>query len=34
MGTGLPFSLNARQLHSWWHFAGGKEIINEILAQV
>ena len=32
-GTGLPFSLNARQLHSWWHFAGGKEIINEVLAR-
>ena len=33
MGTGLPFSLNARQLHSWWHFAGGKEIINEVMAR-
>jgi TRAP-type mannitol/chloroaromatic compound transport system substrate-binding protein len=33
MGTGLPFSLNARQLHSWWHFAGGKEIINEVMAK-
>ena len=32
-GTGLPFSLNARQQHSWWHFAGGKEIINEVLAR-
>ena len=33
-GTGVPFGLNARQQHSWWHFAGGKEIINEVLAQV
>src|SRR5215216_574640 len=33
MGTGLPFSLNARQLHSWWHFAGGKEIINEVMGK-
>jgi TRAP-type mannitol/chloroaromatic compound transport system substrate-binding protein len=31
-GTGVPFGLNARQQHSWWHFAGGKEIINEALA--
>src|SRR3954452_9705547 len=28
-GTGVPFGLNARQQHSWWHFAGGKEIIND-----
>ena len=33
LGTGLPFGLNARQQHSWWHFAGGKEIINEVLAK-
>ena len=33
IGTGLPFSLNARQHHSWWHFAGGKEIINEVMAR-
>ncbi|HEU6442305.1 MAG TPA: TRAP transporter substrate-binding protein DctP, partial [Microvirga sp.] len=33
VATGLPFSLNARQSHSWWHFAGGKEIINEILGK-
>jgi TRAP-type mannitol/chloroaromatic compound transport system substrate-binding protein len=32
-GTGVPFGLNARQQHSWWHFAGGKEIINDILAR-
>ena len=30
LGTGLPFGLNARQQHSWWHFGGGKEIINDI----
>jgi TRAP-type mannitol/chloroaromatic compound transport system substrate-binding protein len=33
-GTGVPFGLNARQQHSWWHFAGGKEIINEALAKL
>ena len=33
IGTGLPFSLNARQQHSWWHFAGGKEIIDEVFAR-
>src|SRR5215207_6142115 len=32
-GTGVPFGLNARQQHSWWHFGGGKEIINEALAK-
>jgi TRAP-type mannitol/chloroaromatic compound transport system substrate-binding protein len=33
LGTGIPFGLNARQQHSWWHFADGKEIINETLAK-
>ena len=32
MATALPFGLNARQQHAWWHFAGGKEVINETLA--
>ena len=32
-GTGVPFGLNARQQHSWWHFAGGKEIVNEVLTR-
>ncbi|MCC7346110.1 MAG: TRAP transporter substrate-binding protein DctP [Variibacter sp.] len=32
-GTGLPFGLNARLQHSWWHFAGGAEIINPVLAK-
>jgi TRAP-type mannitol/chloroaromatic compound transport system substrate-binding protein len=32
-GTGVPFGLNARLQHSWWHFAGGAEIINEALAK-
>jgi TRAP-type mannitol/chloroaromatic compound transport system substrate-binding protein len=32
-GTGVPFGLNARQQHAWWHFAGGKEIINDALAK-
>jgi TRAP-type mannitol/chloroaromatic compound transport system substrate-binding protein len=31
LGTGIPFGLNARQQHSWWHFAEGKEIINGVL---
>jgi TRAP-type mannitol/chloroaromatic compound transport system substrate-binding protein len=32
-GTGIPFGLNARLQHSWWHFADGAEIINGILAR-
>jgi TRAP-type mannitol/chloroaromatic compound transport system substrate-binding protein len=30
-GTGIPFGLNQRHQHSWWHFGGGAEIINEAL---
>jgi TRAP-type mannitol/chloroaromatic compound transport system substrate-binding protein len=33
VGTGIPFGLNARQQHSWWHFGGGDRIINEVLAR-
>lgn len=33
IGTGLPFGLNARQQHSWWHFGGGDKIINDVLAR-
>lgn len=33
VGTGLPFGLNARMQHSWWHFGGGEQIINEVLAR-
>src|SRR5215213_6455297 len=29
--TGVPFGLNARQQHSWWHFSDGSEIINGVL---
>jgi TRAP-type mannitol/chloroaromatic compound transport system substrate-binding protein len=32
-GTGVPFGLNARQQHAWWHFADGKELINGVLAK-
>ena len=32
-GTGVPFGLNARQQHSWWHFAGGDKIVNDALAK-
>jgi TRAP-type mannitol/chloroaromatic compound transport system substrate-binding protein len=32
-GTGVPFGLNARQQHAWWHFADGKELINGVLAR-
>jgi TRAP-type mannitol/chloroaromatic compound transport system substrate-binding protein len=32
-GTGMPFGPNARLQHSWWHFGGGAEIINESLAK-
>ena len=33
IGTGLPFGLNARHQHSWWHFGGGDKIINDVLAR-
>ncbi|MGL5113743.1 MAG: TRAP transporter substrate-binding protein [Beijerinckiaceae bacterium] len=33
LGTGIPFGLNARHQHSWWHFAGGDAIVNEALAK-
>ena len=33
LGTGLPFGLNARHQHAWWHFAGGEAIVNEALAK-
>ncbi len=32
-GTGVPFGLNARQQHSWWHFQDGAKITNEVLAR-
>ena len=32
-GTGIPFGLNARHQHSWWHFGGGAEIVNDVLAK-
>jgi TRAP-type mannitol/chloroaromatic compound transport system substrate-binding protein len=33
LGTGIPFGLNARHQHAWWHFAGGEAIVNEALAR-
>jgi TRAP-type mannitol/chloroaromatic compound transport system substrate-binding protein len=33
LGTGIPFGLNARQQHSWWHFAGGAEVVGKALAK-
>lgn len=32
-GTGIPFGLNARHQHAWWHFGGGDKIINDVLAR-
>lgn len=32
-GTGMPFGLNSRLQHSWWHFGGGEALINEALAK-
>jgi TRAP-type mannitol/chloroaromatic compound transport system substrate-binding protein len=32
-GTGIPFGLNTRHQHSWWHFGGGAEIVNSVLAR-
>ena len=34
LGSGLPFGLNARQLLSWWTFAGGAEIVNASLKKL
>jgi TRAP-type mannitol/chloroaromatic compound transport system substrate-binding protein len=34
LGTGVPFGLNARQQHSWWHFGDGAKIINDALAKL
>ncbi|HRK24189.1 MAG TPA: TRAP transporter substrate-binding protein [Beijerinckiaceae bacterium] len=31
LGTGVPFGLNARLQHSWWHFGGGEAIVNEAM---
>jgi TRAP-type mannitol/chloroaromatic compound transport system substrate-binding protein len=33
LGTGIPWGLNARHQHAWWHFAGGEAIVNEALAK-
>ncbi|MGL4441612.1 MAG: TRAP transporter substrate-binding protein [Bosea sp. (in: a-proteobacteria)] len=33
LGTGVPFGLNSRQQHSWWHFGGGEKLVNESLAK-
>jgi TRAP-type mannitol/chloroaromatic compound transport system substrate-binding protein len=33
LGTGIPFGLNARHQHAWWHFAGGDAIVNEALGK-
>jgi TRAP-type mannitol/chloroaromatic compound transport system substrate-binding protein len=30
-GTGIPFGLNHRHQHAWWHNGGGSDIINEAL---
>jgi TRAP-type mannitol/chloroaromatic compound transport system substrate-binding protein len=32
-GTGIPFGLNARQQHAWWHFLDGRTITNDVLAR-
>jgi TRAP-type mannitol/chloroaromatic compound transport system substrate-binding protein len=33
LGTGIPWGLNARHQHAWWHFAGGEAIVNEALGK-
>src|ERR1044071_4848997 len=30
-GTALPFGLNARQINAWQRFAGGNDLMNELL---
>ncbi len=32
-GTGVPFGLNARLQHSWWHFQDGAALVNEALGK-
>lgn len=34
LGTGIPFGLNARHQHAWWHFAGGEALINEAMGKL
>jgi len=29
LGCAVPFSLNARQMNAWWHFANGADLMNE-----
>ena len=33
LGTGIPFGLNARHQHAWWHFGGGDKLIGDVLAR-
>jgi TRAP-type mannitol/chloroaromatic compound transport system substrate-binding protein len=33
LGTGIPFGLNARHQHSWWHFGGGDKILGDVFAR-
>lgn len=33
LGTGIPFGLNARHQHAWWHFGGGDKILNDVFAR-
>ncbi len=33
LGTGLPWGLNARHQHAWWHFGGGDAMVNEALGK-
>ena len=33
LGTGIPFGLNARHQHAWWHFGGGDRILGEVFAR-
>src|SRR5919205_206842 len=32
-GTALPFGLNARQINAWQRFAGGTDLMNELLGK-
>ena len=32
-GTGVPFGLNSRLQHGWWHHGGGSQLVNEALAK-
>ena len=33
-GSVVPFAFNARQMHAWYHFGGGKPLLDEFFEQL